>query len=646
MIWGKVYDLNTRTPIDLAMFPSDGLPKTHPLFPNPSGQESQISVKKGILMTERGPMMVSSLPILKSNGDGPARGMLVMGRFLDEGLIAHLAWQTQVECAILPISADAAFPDGNKIEDRFSPESPYLIDYTDSDRLNIQSLYRDIQGNPAFLINLNIPRTIAHKGYETVRIGVYSILIAGFGILLMVLVILKWTILNPLSRLTGHVLDIKQSGDFSKRLRMLQKDEIGILSQEFDNVVTVVGKTTKKLAEANVQLQKDNEMRMQIVSALQESEERFRAVVDQAAEAVILHDWNGSIRMVNQVACARLGFESKDLLQMNMADVDPDFDYRKEKERFQEKIAEKTPIIFEGRHKGKNNSILPVEVSLSPIQYRGEFLFLSIARDITRRKLMEKQLRYAQKMDALRTLTAGIAHNFNNILTIIIGCTGLAKQKVTEDMPIHGLIHKIEKAGLRAREIVWQLINFSHPAGDCVTPLPIHQVIADAIDKLKASAPAAIHVNKHISPDCHPVLGNVGHIHQMIANLWNNAVEALSDAGGEIDIGVENVSLDATKTDIHPDLKSGKYVKITIRDSGCGIDPAVLDNIFDPYFSTKDFANGAGMGLSIVHGIVKSNDGSILVESRLGHGTCVSIFFPAEENNGVKFVTSPRPTPE
>lgn len=584
-------------------------------------------------MTDYGPMLVSEKPILKSNGEGPAKGVFIMGRFLNEPLTKAIAWQTQVDFSILPISTDHLDADTRAKLGRFSPESPYLIDYVNPDQLTIQSLYRDISGNPAFLIDLNVPRQIAHKGYETVRNSIYSILIVGLGVLLMVLLCLKWTILSPLSTLASHVLDIEQSGNFSKRLRMRRKDEIGILSKEFDDMLETIEKTSNKLADANVQLQKGMEIRMQAVSALKESEGRFRTLVEQAADAVFLNDRNGRIRMVNRLACDSLGYETLELLQMSVFDIDPDFLNRQERNQLCQQLDKQSPVVFEGMHRRKNGESFPVEVSLTPIQYGGEELVLSIARNISRRKQLELRLRYADKMDALRTLTAGIAHNFNNILTIIIGSTGLAKQMTAEDAPVYKLIHKIEKAGLRAREIVWQLINFSHPADDYLALLPIHQIIADLIDKLEKSAPEAIQLQKHIQPDCRPVLSNIVHIQQMVTNLWNNSIEALSDAGGTIDIRVENVSFNTIPPDASPELTPGNYVNIIISDTGRGIDPANLENIFDPYFTTKDFSNGAGMGLSIVQGIVKSNGGAITVTSQPEEGTKISIFLPAAETS-------------
>jgi PAS domain S-box-containing protein len=631
VIWGSAYDIAAQNPIDLAMFPPDRFPENHPLFEGISSPGSIRFIKNGILMTEKGPLIISMRPILTSNDGGPSRGILIMGRFFDDAMIHRLAGQTQVEFTAASISDAQKKPATSAALHRISRQEPHWIDEADADWMKVYSQYPDINDQPALLLTITTPRNIAHKGYETIRLAVYSLLMAGLGILLMVLFSLKQTVLTPLARLTRHALSIRQSGDYSKRLSIKSKDEIGILSAEFDNMLAYIEKTSRALEETNAQLQKDIEIRLQVTEALKESEERFKAMVDQAVDAVFLNNRNGRIRMVNRVACSQLGYDTQELLQMRIFDIDPDFVNRKEKNLLCDQPASQTPVIFEGKHFRKDGSSYPVEVSVSPIQYKGEDLFLSIARDITRRKQMETHLRYADKMDTLRTLTAGIAHNFNNILTVIFGNAGLAKQSVSEDSPAYTLIQKIEKASMRAREIVWQLINFSNPSSDYMAPFPIHQVIGDIVEKLEASKPENICVKKYIQPDCLPVLGNASHFQQVMTNLWENALDAIPESGGNIEIRLENITLAAISPDMNPEFKPGNYVRITVIDNGRGIDPECVKSIFDPYFTTKDFSYGAGMGLSIVQGIVKSNGGSVSVKSKPGEGTHITLLFPGVE---------------
>ncbi|MCU0597838.1 MAG: PAS domain S-box protein [Desulfobacterales bacterium] len=629
VIWGGIFDLTDQSPIDLSLFPADHMPQAHPLFEGSADPASIQFMKKGILMTEKGPLILSARPILTSNEGGPSRGILIMGRFFTDSLKQRLACQTQVEYDILPISDAHVSPQDRKALSRLNAQTPHWMDDADTGCIKTHALYPDINEKPALLLTVQTPRSIAHKGHETVRIAIYSVMLAGLGILLMVLLSLQQTILTPLAGLTQHALAVRQSGDYSKRLALTGKDEIGVLSREFDNMLAHVEKTSRTLAEINAQLQHDIEIRRQVAADLKESEERFKAMVDQAADAVFLNNRDGRIRMVNQVACRRLGYETQELLEMNLFDIDPNFLNRSERNQLFDQLSHQTPVIFEAKHRRKDGTSFPVEITVSPIQYKGEDLFLSIARDISQRKQLELRLRYADKMDALRTLTAGIAHNFNNILSIIFGSAGLAKQYIAEDSAAFNLIHKIETASMRAREIVWQLISFSNPASEHLTPLHIHQLIGDVLEKLEASKPNNIRIVKYIQPDCSPVLGNAKHFHQMMTNLWENAIEALSNGGGDIEIRIEDISFITVSPDMGPDFKPGNYVKIMMADNGRGIDPSTLQSIFDPFFSTKDFSTGAGMGLSVVHGIVKSHAGFITVNSKPGEGTRIILVFPA-----------------
>ncbi len=631
VIWGRIYDLEDQSSLNLSLFSSEKFDETHPLFQSGSDPGAIRFFKKGMLITEKGPLLLAARPILTSNDGGPLRGICIMGKFFNEDMRHYLQWQTQVEYAVFTKNEiDQATEIKSIIDPLLAPgaKGP-VMDETEPGWMKVYSVFPDINGNPALILISKIKRDIAHKGRETVRIAVYSVLLAGLGILVLVLIGFKKTILKPLDHLTRHAVAIRQSGEFSKRLSFTRNDEIGVLSREFDNMLAFIERTSRNLEEAKDRLEKDMKARLDMLASLKESEERFNAMIDQAMDAVFVNTRDGRIRMVNRVACSRLGYDQRELLEMNLFDIDPDFLHRIDHHDLCHALGEKKPILFEAKHYRKNGTYFPVEVSVSPIQYKGEDLFLSIARDISRRKEMELHLRHADKMSAIQTLTGGIAHNFNNILSVISGSAGLAKQYIPENSPGFNLIQKIETASMRAREIVWQLISFSNPSNDYLTPLPIHQVIGDIVEKLETSKPENIRVTKYIQPDCHPVMGNINHFYLVMKHIWENAVEALSHQGGQIDIQVENISLAAIPQDMGLNFKPGEYVRILVKDNGCGIDTLFLENIFDPYFTTKDFSAGAGMGLSVVHGIVNSLGGFIRVHSKPGQGTCITLLFPS-----------------
>lgn len=627
VIWGEMRATTTGPVIGIRQFPVNALPQTHPLLVRHHGQKPAKEIK-GIFMTDSGPMLVAALPILQSNHEGPSRGTLIMGRLMDDGLTKTLVRQTMVDYRILPINGDLITPSIKTTIHRINNDNPYLIEPLDENQLQAHAVITDITGNPGLLLSLSLPREISARGLETIRIGIYLIIIASVAFFILVFFSLKRLMMSPLARLTAHALNVRRTGDYSVRARMNRNDEIGILAREFDTLLSNIEQTTRKLKQTNQDLEKDMALRMETLATLRESDERFRAILDQAVDEVFLHDTEGRFRMVNRVACQRLGYDRAELLQMTVADIDPDFAQHGDREIWLQ-IEKKAPELFESRHRRRDGSLFPVEISLSPVQYRGETLILAIARDISDRRQLETRLRYAHKMDAVRTLTAGIAHNFNNILAIIMGSTELIEQSLPADHPSRTRLVHIQTAVARARDIVWQLIHFSHQTIEETDPIDIEKVIADAVALKKTTTPENITVQTLFETDCPPAACNPDQVRLMMSNLWENAVEAMADKGGMLEVRVENIVLNKPAQDMDPTLKPGRYVRIAVADTGRGIDPAHLDNIFDPYFTTKDFAYGAGMGLAIVHGIVKANGGAIGVNSTAGKGTRITIYFPA-----------------
>lgn len=633
VIWGEMRNEFSGDVVGVRQFPINALPETHPLLIRHPLKKKSEEIK-GIFMTDLGPMLVAAHPILQSNHQGPSRGTLIMGRLIDDGLAENMARQTMVDYRLLPINGDFMTPSIKATIARINEDNPYLIEAVDAKQLQAHALVSDITGHPALLLSLTLPREISARGQKTVRIGIYLIIIASTIFFILIFFSLKRLVMSPLARLTTHALAVRRTGDYSIRARMHRNDEIGILAREFDTLLSNIEQTTLKLKQTNQELEKDMALRMETLATLRESEERFRAILDQAVDEVFLHDAEGRFRMVNREACQRLDYDRSELLQLTMADIDPDFKQCGGKEIWSQ-IEKNTPALFEARHRRRDGSLFPVEISLSPVQYRGEALILAIARDISDRKQLETQLQYAHKMDAVRTLTAGIAHNFNNILAIIMGSAELIDQSLPADHPARARLNHIETAVSRAKDIVWQLIHFSHQAIEETDPIDIDKVIAEAVDLKKPSTPENITVQTLFETNCPPAACNPDQARLMISNLWENAVEAMADKGGMLEVRVENIVLNNPLHGMDPSpLNPGRYVRITVADTGRGIDPTHLNKIFDPYFTTKDFVYGAGMGLAIVHGIVKANGGAIGVNSTPGKGTRVRVFFPALVEGG------------
>ncbi|MFZ5774941.1 MAG: PAS domain S-box protein [Thermodesulfobacteriota bacterium] len=249
-------------------------------------------------------------------------------------------------------------------------------------------------------------------------------------------------------------------------------------------------------------------------------------------------------------------------------------------------------------------------------------------------RLLERQVRQGQKMEAIGTLAGGIAHDFNNILAAILGFADLAKHKLPEDSHLHGDLDNVLQAGRRAKELVAQILAFSRQAEQERRPVEVRLIVKEAMKLLRASIPANIEFRLDIQADAGSVLADPTQIHQVVMNLCTNAYHAMRDN----DAGVLSVSL--RSVEIAEDGLSGgmaapgRYILFAVSDTGCGMTREIMERIFEPYFTTKPRGEGTGLGLAVVHGIVRGCGGDIRVESEPGRGTTISVYLPREESAG------------
>ena len=246
---------------------------------------------------------------------------------------------------------------------------------------------------------------------------------------------------------------------------------------------------------------------------------------------------------------------------------------------------------------------------------------------------LEVQLRQAQKMEAIGTLAGGIAHDFNNILAAIIGYAELAKDDIPADSPSSAMIDEVLKAGNRAKELVKHILSFSRKTGQERIPIQIHHIVNEALKLLRATIPTTIEIRRHIDSHCGNILADPVQMHQVLMNLCTNAAHSMEEKGeGVLEIRLEGDRLTADDLATEPTLTPGPYVRLSVSDTGTGIDKNHIDRIFDPYFTTKDVGKGSGMGLAVVHGIVKNHEGMLIVKSKVGEGTTFTVYFPRVED--------------
>ncbi len=361
--------------------------------------------------------------------------------------------------------------------------------------------------------------------------------------------------------------------------------------------------------------------------------ERLRLVtaIEQSAETVMITDTYMGILYVNRAFESTTGYNRDEALGEHyrtfMGEEEDSDSYREMLSTLAEGKA------WSGRltSRRKDRGLYTEEATISPIRDpSGEVInYVCVKRDVTHEMALENQVRQAQKMQAIGTLAGGIAHDFNNVLYAIIGFSELAMADAPPDSQLHTYLSGVISAGERAHHLVKQILTFCRQSETEKNPIEISSVVKEALKFLRASLPSTIEIRKHIDPSAGDIIGDPTQIHQVLMNLCTNAAQAMRDTGGILAVGLDSVEMDSRFVARHPELKPGLYTRVTISDTGSGMTPEVLERIFEPYFTTKKKGEGTGLGLAVVHGIVKDHEGAITVQSEPGIGTTVQVCFPS-----------------
>lgn len=371
----------------------------------------------------------------------------------------------------------------------------------------------------------------------------------------------------------------------------------------------------------------------------EESDARASAIVEHAVDGIITIDEAGLIESYNPAAETLFGFSRSEILGQNVRILMPE-PYHSQHDGYIERYLKTgTPRIIgtarEVKGQRKDGTTFPMKLSVSDILFGERRILTGIVHDLTHESELERQLLQAQKLESLGTLAGGIAHDFNNILQSILGFCEMAQENANGNTELlTQCLQEIDTAGRRAADLVAQILTFSRATEVETKPLALQLLIEEANRFLRSSIPATIRMESKIDPDCPQVMANATQIHQIVTNLCTNAMHAMEEHPGVITVSLAPRSIDASLETLSGPLEPGEYVQLSVADSGTGIDPAVLQKVLDPFFTTKEVGKGTGLGLAMVHGIVTGMGGGLLIESELGTGTTVRVILPAVRESG------------
>ncbi len=364
--------------------------------------------------------------------------------------------------------------------------------------------------------------------------------------------------------------------------------------------------------------------------ALQASEEHFRSLIENAHDIITIIDEAGTIEYTSPAIERALGYASSERLGANYFELVHPEDRSDVIRQVLGAFAEPQATgLLEYRYRHRDGSVRILESVASPHRSSDGSLRVVInSRDVTDRKQLEDQLRHSQKWEIIGTLAGGIANEFNNMLTPILGFASLALNEATPGAKAYRRLEHILTAANRSKELAEQLLTFSRQSEPELVPIELHRVVDEAIKFLRPTLPPTIEIRQRMHTEQDTVMADPDQLHQVLMNLCTNAYHAMPEGGTlEVDLVLAEAD-DDEHLQQHPRPHEGTYVKLTVRDTGHGMDPDTKERVLEPFFTTKGSEKRSGLGLSVTHGIVVGYGGDLVVDSEPGQGTAVHVYLP------------------
>ncbi len=364
--------------------------------------------------------------------------------------------------------------------------------------------------------------------------------------------------------------------------------------------------------------------RKQAEEAMQKSETHFRTLFEKATDGIMFLSFDSKITMVNESFAKMHGYTVDEMQKMNLKDLDTPDTSRRVSERISRLMSGET-LVFEVEHYHKDGHTIQLEVSANLVISENEKIIQSFHRDITERNILQNQLLQSQKLESIGTLSAGIAHDFNNILNVIVGNSELLNKSSLDEKNIRR-INAIASSATRGMHLVKQLLMFARKTKENYIPLFINDVVEDIAKLISETFPKTITVSLELDNNLPKITADPNHMHQVLMNLSVNARDAMP-SGGTLRYCASLQSGEILRKRF-PEASTDRYVVLTVKDTGMGMDEETLRKIFDPFYTTKEVGKGTGLGMSVVQGIIKSHNGFIDVRSKVNIGTEIEIYLP------------------
>ena len=426
-----------------------------------------------------------------------------------------------------------------------------------------------------------------------------------------------------------------------KKLQTIGKISTELMCLKKDGSVFILCLEAVKLsANRFIAFCSDITKRKKAEEELKLSNEKYKQLVQSSPDLVMIHDKRGRIKFINDAGAALFGAADPESIINNPAYkfIHPE-SLKKLNPLIKKAFAENSSIPMISLTLLLNDGTeVDVEGSGVSINFHGQQMMQVIGRDISYRinakkekERLERELNQAHKMEAIGTLAGGIAHDFNNLLSVILGYSNIALEATPASHAAKNSIEEVIRAGNRAKELVKHILSFSRISDYQQLPINIEPIIREALNLIRAIVPTTIDIKFNCETNCKPIMANTTQIHQILLNLCTNASHAMEEFGGTLIVELKMKTITKENLVIESTLTPGEYVKLSLEDTGKGIDTPILDRIFDPYFTTKEIGKGSGMGLSVVHGIVRNHNGAIFVTSKINKGTKFKLYFPIVE---------------